>query len=440
MIDSVRAGRTPSGLARRRGRRAAVVAALAGVLLFGAGTAQAQAGPGTASPSAQQARTSKVYLTVTPETARTVPGGKARIRRPAKRADAGPFGVSTPIQPISVDECLAHASSSSHGNGWAKGRFDSCQSFRLHTWHVECEWLFGCSTVGTADADLVDIQYTDDGDRTINVEQYIGGWTPVGDMTGISLTVDTTCSASQGSGPCTTDYGQPTTELVDEWTLSGAQVLYYQFQQPSGTGLGPDDVSYANLSWHLTAEGGENGPATRGGPASHVRCDSASYLIHAGAGRGCVFPWAATPTWSVHRSSTPQSAQNIWEAQNTPLATQPPSTLFGVPFKSIAGAPGVAPLHRDTVHISMHRSRAVAACRKYFPGAYPAPGTDCDEYPFASTQEGAANWGTFRNYVVKPISSKDNQDAGTQLGEFYAEQRLLGDNGINDPFYVTVQP
>ncbi|MFI1094469.1 NucA/NucB deoxyribonuclease domain-containing protein [Streptomyces sp. NPDC020917] len=82
----------------------------------------------------------------------------------------------------------------------------------------------------------------------------------------------------------------------------------------------------------------------------------------------------------------------------------------------------------------------MAACRKYFPGKYPAPNTDCDEYPFASTLEGAANWGNFRNYVVKPIGSKDNQDAGTQLGEFYAEQRILGDNGINDPFYVAVRP
>jgi hypothetical protein len=42
--------------------------------------------------------------------------------------------------------------------------------------------------------------------------------------------------------------------------------------------------------------------------------------------------------------------------------------------------------------------------------------------------------------VVKPISDSDNQLAGRQLGMFYGGQRILGSSGINDPFYVSVQP
>jgi hypothetical protein len=45
--------------------------------------------------------------------------------------------------------------------------------------------------------------------------------------------------------------------------------------------------------------------------------------------------------------------------------------------------------------ITSHRNTDRAACRRYFPCLYPAPNTDCDEYPFAT---------------------------------------------INDPFYVSVQP
>jgi hypothetical protein len=427
---------------RRRSRAAALIAALVGLLLMGTGIAQAAQGAAGTSASAHH-RVSKVYLTVTPEEPKTIPGGRKPLPRTSPHGRTGihpDAGVLTPLQYITPDECLAQPSSS-RGNGWAKGRFDSCQSYHLHTWHVVCDWWF-CDQVGTADADLVDYQYTDNGDRQITVSQFIGNWTSEGDMSEVDLTVNTTCDPTLGSGPCDTVFGAPTMEPVESWLLLGDQVQYYVFNQPTAAGLGTDRVSYANLSWHLTADGGENGPVTRNGPASQVRCDSASYLLYAGAGNGCIFPWAPTPTWTIHRSTTPQSAQNIYEAQTTPLATQPPSSILGIPFKDIAGAPGVAPLHRDANRddINNHRNTARAACRTYFPGTYPGPNTDCDEYPFASTLEGSVNYGNFRNYVVKPIDSKDNQDAGHELGDFYAAQRILGDDGINDPFYVSVQP
>ncbi|MFD7341956.1 hypothetical protein ACFV98_39230 [Streptomyces violascens] len=414
--------------------------AVAGVLLLGTGGAQA-AGPGPA-----HRHTSRVYLTVSPETPKKIPGGNVPFKRQtAPGSGSRPDAITpAPLDSISVNDCLAHAATSSRGNGWASGRHDSCQSYHLHTWKVDCDWWF-CSQVGSADADLVDYQFTPDGkfqSRHIYVEQFIGNWSRKGEMSGINLTLNTTCRPTQGSGPCQTNLGSPTTEPVDAWVALGNQYNWYYFEQPKSSGVGNARVSYANLSWHLLVTGGENGPVTRDGPNSQVRCDSASYILYASGGEGCVFPWAPVPTWTIHRSATPEAAQNIYEAQTRPLTTQPPSTLFGVPFKLIVGAPSTYPLHRDAVadHIEAHRTTAQQACRRFFPGRYPAPHTDCDEYPFASTTEGSVNYGNFRNYVVKPIDSDDNQAAGRDLGLFYATERLLGDDGFNEPFHVSVQP
>ena len=75
------------------------------------------------------------------------------------------------------------------------------------------------------------------------------------------------------------------------------------------------------------------------------------------------------------------------------------------------GAPGGTPLRR-LVNPDLQERNGRTAC----PGRYTRPsGKSCDEYPFASTREGA-----FNSY------------AGTDLGSFYADNRMLHD----DAFYV----
>jgi hypothetical protein len=430
-------------------------AATSGPATIGAATGLASGPPTgqTATPAAGSSAgngvRNMVYLQVTSNAAKTMPGGATPAKRmtPSQSGPVSPNAVRpdaaipTPVEPITPDQCLQQRSAFS-GNGYAAGRFDSCQAHHLHAWHVECSFLFGCDVVGTADADLTDIQFTDDGDREIFVTQTIGNWHVVGDMNEISLTADATCSAAAGSGPCNTLFGVPTTQLIDEWALEGTSTNFYSFEQPNTSGTGTDLLSHANLSWHLTVTGGENGPVTRDGPNSAVRCDAASYLIHSGSGNGCVFSWAPIQTWVIHRSSTPQSAQNIFLAQTNPGATQPPSA-----FKFIAGTPATGPLRRtaNATLIDSHRNTAQAACRRYFRGRYPSPGIQCDEYPFASTLQGAVNIELLpnfiiRNYAVEPINGTDNETAGRQLNRFYAAQRILGSSRINDPFYVSVQP
>ncbi|TCW78639.1 hypothetical protein C5O80_30440 [Burkholderia sp. SRS-46] len=57
---------------------------------------------------------------------------------------------------------------------------------------------------------------------------------------------------------------------------------------------------------------------------------------------------------------------------------------------------------------------------------------DCDEYPFAATNEGAATG----KFSVKRIDASDNRRAGAFLGDFFRAQRVLD----GDEFYVDVEP
>ncbi|MYT22644.1 hypothetical protein GTW69_20530, partial [Streptomyces sp. SID7760] len=62
-----------------------------------------------------------------------------------------------------------------------------------------------------------------------------------------------------------------------------------------------------------------------------------------------------------------------------------------------------------------------------------APGLECDEYPFSSTHEGAADpeW----DFSVRAVSKADNGSAGSKLVNFYTDDRILM---FLDDFWVDV--
>ncbi|MFE1521670.1 NucA/NucB deoxyribonuclease domain-containing protein [[Kitasatospora] papulosa] len=76
--------------------------------------------------------------------------------------------------------------------------------------------------------------------------------------------------------------------------------------------------------------------------------------------------------------------------------------------------------------------------------AHPAPaGQQCDDYPFASTLEGAGNLRP--DFSVKSIPAGDNRVAGGMLRKYYVDDRILAWNPAlqrpyqtNDRFYVQI--
>ncbi|MEV0764274.1 hypothetical protein [Nocardia sp. NPDC050435] len=165
-----------------------------------------------------------------------------------------------------------------------------------------------------------------------------------------------------------------------------------------------------------------------------VRCDGQ-------AGRnsvGCAVPGAAA-IWDVRPRNVPEFAQHVRNAQ-----------ISGLP-----GEPGGTPLTRTTNETTMTQNRN-ATCNT-IPGPRPA-GKDCDEYAFASTNQGGNNGGgTLRTYnncnvghgttSLDPLSpaylgpngasmcfidSRQNRRAGGITSWFYVKSRVLD----GDPFYV----
>jgi hypothetical protein len=65
----------------------------------------------------------------------------------------------------------------------------------------------------------------------------------------------------------------------------------------------------------------------------------------------------------------------------------------------------------------------------------PKAGTDCDEFPFASTLEGAARATPPHNFSVWQIEAEQNQNHGTALNAWYQNNRILN----NDEFWIDIQ-
>lgn len=158
-----------------------------------------------------------------------------------------------------------------------------------------------------------------------------------------------------------------------------------------------------------------------------VRCDNAL----PGAGAGCVIA-EVTPWIRYDGTSFVEFGAHVASAQAS-----------GLP-----GARGGLPLHRTT-NAAIRDTNRAKAC----PGNFPRPANrDCDEYPFASTLEGAASGGGSARvllpwcqitlpqppstgpvgYSVCMIDRNENQQAGSLLNSvLYVPYRVIDGDAFN---------
>ncbi|MFJ9738588.1 NucA/NucB deoxyribonuclease domain-containing protein [Streptomyces sp. NPDC101166] len=100
----------------------------------------------------------------------------------------------------------------------------------------------------------------------------------------------------------------------------------------------------------------------------------------------------------------PELAQHIEDAQN----------LQNLPGKH--GTTCYLTRLTDSKKINQNRG---AAC----PGRLPRRGLQCDEYPFASTWQGAKTGGG--SFSRRMIDGAQNEDGGRALGRFYLYNRII---------------
>jgi hypothetical protein len=192
-----------------------------------------------------------------------------------------------------------------------------------------------------------------------------------------------------------------------------------------------------------SGESFEDGPSavTVGlGYVPTIRCDVG--LAKTGT-QGCVYPEAPAIMTSVKTDNpnVDESALHIKEAQ----AAGRPGRYASPSDGSIKPAFGSAELTRLRNEQARKNNRAVSKTQciaQYgkvnglcdFTGDPDETPTncDCDEYPFAATNQGADG----NEFSVKRIDASDNRRAGALFGCFLASQRVLD----GEKFYIDVEP
>jgi len=127
-------------------------------------------------------------------------------------------------------------------------------------------------------------------------------------------------------------------------------------------------------------------------------------------------------------SAAPETSSHVYDAQ---------MSLPGDPgaYYPSQGITGNALTRTTDMNLrNLNRNTAVARCS--------AEGiTDsCDEYPFASTYEGAASQPGTSHYSVRGVPGPDNDNQGGLVSTFYGSSAANGYRVLEgDSFYVQVQ-
>ncbi|AZM58107.1 hypothetical protein DMA15_34535 [Streptomyces sp. WAC 01529] len=169
------------------------------------------------------------------------------------------------------------------------------------------------------------------------------------------------------------------------------------------------------------------------------RWDKANYLPNRATG-AAVFSVSTALKYST-KDSAPEKhvAKHIQTAFTNPGATKPPYSGKDVPGDKAAEP--LTRLYTDNTRRKENRNKAIYNCKKYYGADYAEGGKECDEYPMATTYEGAAqskydHRAHPKNFSVKPVPGPSNGAAGILAGQYYDKNRIL--DGPDDGFLVKI--
>lgn len=257
-------------------------------------------------------------------------------------------------------------------------------------------------------------------------------WGDYKDALTTQLTVGPICAATGDPG-CSTNYG-PLTLPLEDWQRHVRIGQWTSWNIDSDETKSTADNKVSNHKWHITTavhtpEPGDEWKADS--PDNGMRCDSSPDFRN--DPRACansdVIPWL--PVFSGFLT---EYAAHIRQALDAPDTTFPPVPHpKRIPGKYFYGDPTKPSLHRiPEADTGPNRAEVRKACRKI--PAPPGPNQECDEYPFASTMEGAAS--TKWDFSVKYIDGWQNGWGGNDLQDFYHSSRIL--YKLQDQFYVNI--
>ncbi len=341
-------------------------------------------------------------------------------------------GLSTQDVADLKTACANHADEAARVQGWARSRFEQCyRSFEVvNLYNTNGAYL------GKFDFELWILAFAYDGSRrvdyVVSVENVHQGNTLRDDLTYLTINLDCRGSNVTCAGPLSRS------DTIEGWWQRPAMETM-TVTSPKDVGSGP----YLTVDFTETVgfvaeyrDGRTIPVAVDTHAINRVRFDSARSALGNGKFHGTVFSDKA-PTFDLHLTGhgNDQEARHVDDALHHPERTFPSMVGKNVPGES-------APLHRlmDSTKRNRNHAAAVQICKEIWGDNYAAGGLECDEYPFQSTYEGAAestgnepfSW----HGSARPIPAADNGAGGTLLANFYGANRILD----GDRFYVDVEP
>lgn len=370
--------------------------------------------PSALAPSDQSCATVKARLQATPQEKRPAQTTCFEI---TEKAQGGSGGISP--RAIVPTTATCDAAYQSGGTSFATTRRDSCKIWGLYINRLNSSGVQN----GRVTVDIREYAYLGD----TNVWGHQLELIPVSFTAGMQGT--TLGGFASCGGACTTQAGSnfPVQTLVQ-----GQRINAESYHRPTNTAAGSLGNSTSRWTYTAVVPNTVNGPINSAAPATpNIRCDVAA--VPGVSSTGCVFS-AFVPAIIYSRTgSVPELANHIGDAQ-------------------ASGLPGAYPNGTPLTRL-INRDDALDNRRTACPSRYTRPsGKSCDEYPFASSNQGAdqvqgvgrtfsycqipqLGQATGPGYSACMINASQNSLGGSQLATFFRQNRVIA----NDAYRVWIQ-
>jgi hypothetical protein len=420
--------RAPAPIDPARSQRGLVPRAAAGAAGVTALSRQ-QTAPADAAPAADRPTTAAQARQEALES------GNHSYRTAVGEISAFRSAISPPSRPSAdfAEECKNSYAASADEHAYVKNRFQWCRNMIAFQNIVDTRG----NRTGFMWMDLTVVGYgRDDGVRNVvlfvhpNYVLFGGSYTPTTRF-GLGLVCITN---EQG---CELPADQRLT--MAEWeglSLTGDWVSLTLGSKESES-FPTDKVLWHRFGFKATFSDGSNSYNLDYG----IRCDSATYFT-TNRPKACIF-FDVVPhlQYWIHNADGTDSphkavAEHIRQAQDQPNTTFPPKpdgspkVIPGKYTGEVSEATFLERVSSDSQRYRDNVSAKNAACAQL-----QRPGDDdCDEYPFATTWQGAGLGDG--NFSVKYVPLSENRSAGGSLVNYYLDDRILYLE--NDFFYVQI--
>lgn len=335
---------------------------------------------------------------------------------------------------IQFDECIENRQSS---EGWIKNHYSYCWSNYVvysdpagcgpSPFPFFCDWVsFRLTVIGNGYNGMrtVSFRYKVD---DIKSDLDSPNW-----RNGSRVSVSIQCDGVSEIRDCIGDES-PDTRTLAKWRKHSEGSTFFDSDPPPITGGNKDQVSYMDFWPRVTVDppGTKYPPLTSDGPKEKVRADSADYLF--------VFPPGGQPPFwpkegAIFANVTPTFYYDVNDPYFSVMkeAFQHHKDALTAPGSIVPGLRPKPPLTRlyskyDPEQYAANTRAKDQACAKL---TKPGDDYECDEFPFASTYEGAASGAG--KFSVRYIPRSANNSHGRWLAAWYAYDRILH----KDPFYI----